>query len=121
MSTRRVRVLFRPYNLAMPNQQIRVGFGRYQVQLFLVTGLGWMADSKRRFHVQPDHQAHRYIDIWAQGVAIVLSQIQQELNPERIEFVMLSLYAGLGIGAVTWGTIADIIGRKVSFNVSLSG
>ncbi|KAL1704300.1 major facilitator superfamily domain-containing protein [Schizophyllum commune] len=82
--------------------QEEVGFGRYQVQLFLVTGLGWMADN-----------------IWAQGVAIVLSQIQQELNPKRIEFVMLSLYAGLGIGAVTWGTIADIIGRKVSFNITL--
>ncbi|KAL1661254.1 major facilitator superfamily domain-containing protein [Schizophyllum commune] len=82
--------------------QEEVGFGRYQVQLFLVTGLGWMADN-----------------IWAQGVAVVLSQVQQELNPKRIEFVMLSLYAGLGIGAVTWGTIADIIGRKVSFNITL--
>ncbi|KAI5888960.1 MFS general substrate transporter [Schizophyllum commune H4-8] len=82
--------------------QEEIGFGRYQIQLFLVTGLGWMADN-----------------IWAQGVAIVLNQIQQEWNPKRIELVLLSLYAGLGMGAITWGTIADIVGRKVSFNITL--
>uniref|UniRef100_D8QAY0 Major facilitator superfamily (MFS) profile domain-containing protein n=1 Tax=Schizophyllum commune (strain H4-8 / FGSC 9210) TaxID=578458 RepID=D8QAY0_SCHCM len=102
MLTGGVRLILTRYTLLKPDLHVRVGFGRYQVQLFLVTGLGWMADN-----------------IWAQGVAIVLSQIQRELNPKRIEFVMLSLYAGLGIGAVTWGTIADIIGRKVSFNITL--
>ncbi|EIM79402.1 MFS general substrate transporter [Stereum hirsutum FP-91666 SS1] len=82
--------------------QNEVGFGAYQFQLFLLTGLGWMADN-----------------IWLQGVAIILPQVQLELNPVRVEFATLSLYVGLILGATTWGILADIIGRKPSFNITL--
>ncbi|TRM70401.1 major facilitator superfamily domain-containing protein [Schizophyllum amplum] len=89
---------------ALVNQclQKEIGFGRYQIELFMLTGLGWMADN-----------------IWLQGVAIVLSQVQQELDPVRIEFATLALYVGLIIGATTWGVLADVIGRKLSFNITL--
>ncbi|KAF5372162.1 hypothetical protein D9758_005055 [Tetrapyrgos nigripes] len=82
--------------------QNEIGFGRYQIQLFLLTGLGWAADN-----------------IWLQGVAIILPQIQKELNPSRVEFATLSLYVGLILGATTWGILADLIGRKLSFNITL--
>ncbi|KAL1740355.1 major facilitator superfamily domain-containing protein [Schizophyllum fasciatum] len=82
--------------------QEEIGFGRYQLELFILTGLGWMADN-----------------IWLQGIAVVLGQVQQELNPKRIEFATLSLYVGLIIGASTWGVLADVIGRKLSFNITL--
>ncbi|KAJ4500165.1 MFS general substrate transporter [Lentinula lateritia] len=80
----------------------RIGFGRYQLQLFMLTGLGWAADN-----------------IWLQGVAIILPQIQLELHPVRVEFTTLSLYVGLILGASTWGILADLIGRRLSFNITL--
>ncbi|KAK7043179.1 hypothetical protein VNI00_008533 [Paramarasmius palmivorus] len=84
------------------HMQNEVGFGRYQFQLFLLTGLGWAADN-----------------IWLQGVAIILPQIQHELRPARVEYATLALYVGLILGATTWGILADLIGRKLSFNITL--
>ena len=43
--------------------------------------------------------------------------MQQELSPIRVEFSTLALYVGLIIGAYTWGILADLIGRRLSFNV----
>ncbi|KIK69566.1 hypothetical protein GYMLUDRAFT_33942 [Collybiopsis luxurians FD-317 M1] len=82
--------------------QNEIGFGRYQMQLFFLTGLGWAADN-----------------IWLQGVAIILPQIQLELHPSRVEFATLSLYVGLILGASIWGILADLIGRRLSFNITL--
>jgi MFS family permease len=59
------------------------------------------------------------LDLWLQGVAVVLPQIQQELLPSRVEFATLSLYVGLILGATIWGSLADLIGRRLSFNVSV--
>lgn len=56
-------------------------------------------------------------DLWLQGLAVVLPQVQQELNPSNIEYAVLAEFAGMIVGATTWGVLADIIGRKVSFNV----
>ncbi|KAI9460316.1 MFS general substrate transporter [Boletus coccyginus] len=82
--------------------QEEIGFGRYQWQLFVLCGLGWLADN-----------------MWLQGLAVVLPQVQQELNPSRIEYAVLAEFAGMIVGATTWGVLADIIGRKVSFNATL--
>ncbi|KXN83796.1 hypothetical protein AN958_01073 [Leucoagaricus sp. SymC.cos] len=87
-------------NQCMQNE---IGFGRYQVQLFILTGVGWLADN-----------------LWLQGVAVVLPQVQQELLPSRVEFVTLALYVGLILGATMWGSLADLVGRRLSFNVSTS-
>ncbi|THV05875.1 MFS general substrate transporter [Dendrothele bispora CBS 962.96] len=95
-------ILFFFHPRRLTSRHARIGFGRYQIQLFLLTGLGWAADN-----------------IWLQGVAIILPQIQKELNPSRVEFTTLSLYVGLILGATTWGILADLIGRKVSFNITL--
>lgn len=102
---------------------IRIGFGRYQIQLFLLTGLGWMADSASSplfMPLCPLLTGPSPPDIWLQGVAVVLPQVQQELNPVRIEFATLALYVGLILGATVWGVMADVIGRKLSFNVRAS-
>jgi len=58
-------------------------------------------------------------DLWLQGLAVVLPQVQQELLPVRAEFATLALYIGLVLGATTWGSLADLIGRRLSFNVSI--
>jgi MFS family permease len=57
------------------------------------------------------------LDMWLQGIAVVLPQVQQELNPIRIEYSTLALYVGLILGATTWGVMADLVGRRLSFNV----
>jgi MFS family permease len=61
----------------------------------------------------------RSTDIWLQGVAIILPQIKNELNPTRVEFATMSLFIGLIVGASTWGVLADLIGRRLSFNITL--
>lgn len=101
-----------------PRYPHRIGFGRYQYQLFILTGLGWMADSTYlRSNVGMSSVLSYLVDIWLQGVAVVLPQVQQELLPVRVEFATLALYVGLILGATTWGVMADLIGRKLSFNV----
>jgi MFS family permease len=94
----------------------RIRFGRYQWQLFILTGLGWLADSEMKV-------ACVYVtclwslDMWFQGLAVALPQVQQELNPVRVEYAVLAEFAGLIVGATTWGILADVIGRRLSFNV----
>ncbi|KAF8512504.1 MFS general substrate transporter [Gautieria morchelliformis] len=82
--------------------QTEIGWGRYQTELFIVSGFGWAADN-----------------IWLQGVAIILPQIALEMNPPHIAFATLALYVGLICGATTWGVLADIIGRKLSWTITL--
>ncbi|VDC07272.1 unnamed protein product [Peniophora sp. CBMAI 1063] len=82
--------------------QNEIGFGRYQWGVFMLSGLGWMADN-----------------IWLQGVAIILPQIQVELPVTHVEYTTLALYAGLIVGASTWGIMADVVGRRLSFNITL--
>ncbi|KAI0787249.1 major facilitator superfamily domain-containing protein [Irpex lacteus] len=82
--------------------QYEIGFGRYQRELFLLSGLGWLADN-----------------LWLQGVAVLLPQINTALNPSRVEYTTLALYAGLITGSVTWGSLSDIIGRKLSWQITL--
>ncbi|CAE6423053.1 unnamed protein product [Rhizoctonia solani] len=82
--------------------QDEIGMGRYQWELFLLSGFGWMADN-----------------IWLQGVAIILPSIEREMQPDHIAFATLSLYAGLIVGATTWGILADVIGRRLSWNITL--
>ncbi|KAI0692544.1 major facilitator superfamily domain-containing protein [Cytidiella melzeri] len=82
--------------------QREIGFGRYQSELFILSGLGWLADN-----------------LWLQGVAILLPQINTEFNPPRVEYTTLALYVGLICGAVTWGSLSDIIGRKLSWQITL--
>ncbi len=48
-----------------------------------------------------------------------LPQIEYEFRPAHVQFMTLSLYAGLLVGAVGWGFGADIIGRKFSWNATL--
>lgn len=47
--------------------QEEIRFGHYQWQLFIITGLEWLADN-----------------LWLYGLSIVLAQVQQELRPSSI-------------------------------------
>ncbi|KAG9124559.1 hypothetical protein FRC07_011130, partial [Ceratobasidium sp. 392] len=83
--------------------QNEIGMGRYQWELFFLCGLGWMADN-----------------VWYVAVATTLPAVSREMQPPHIAFLSLAFYIGLLAGAVTWGVLADIIGRRLSWNLSLS-
>ncbi len=43
----------------------------------------------------------------------------KEFGPEHVQFMTLSLYIGLIIGASVWGILMDVVGRRLSFNATL--
>ncbi|KAK2744622.1 hypothetical protein FQN57_004227 [Myotisia sp. PD_48] len=81
-----------------------IGMGRYQWQLFVLCGFGWTADN-----------------LWLQGVALTLPKLSLEfgISDSYVRFTTCSLFIGLCLGAVVWGTSSDVIGRRLAFNLTL--
>jgi MFS family permease len=50
---------------------------------------------------------------------IISVQAVLEFNPSYPKGLTIALYVGMLIGALFWGFSADIMGRKIAFNVSL--
>ncbi|RMZ86200.1 hypothetical protein DV737_g196, partial [Chaetothyriales sp. CBS 132003] len=80
-----------------------IGMGRYQWELFVVTGFGWITDN-----------------FWSQGIGTIQPVVKLEFTDiSRVSFSSIAYYAGLICGASFWGISADFIGRKVAFNATL--
>ncbi|RYP63984.1 hypothetical protein DL769_006810 [Monosporascus sp. CRB-8-3] len=81
-----------------------IGMGRYQWELFVLCGFGWLADN-----------------LWLQGIALTLTPMAHEFGipSTEIRYTTLSLFTGLCIGASFWGTASDVIGRRLAFNSTL--
>ncbi|KAF2736391.1 sugar transporter [Polyplosphaeria fusca] len=81
-----------------------IGMGRYQWELFVLCGFGWLADN-----------------LWLQGVALTLPQLALEfgVSETNIRYTTLSLFLGLCFGASFWGIASDVIGRRLAFNTTL--
>ncbi|KAL5428043.1 hypothetical protein PMIN04_000987 [Paraphaeosphaeria minitans] len=81
-----------------------MGMGRYQWQLFVLCGCGWMADN-----------------LWLQGVALTLPSLSAEfsVSENEVRYTTLALFLGLCIGASFWGVASDVIGRRLAFNFTL--
>ncbi|PWN96524.1 MFS general substrate transporter [Tilletiopsis washingtonensis] len=80
-----------------------IGMGKFQWQLFLLSGFGWFVDN-----------------MWLQGVAIILPRVRAEFGSSTpVSWMTFGLYVGLIIGAAGWGVLADIIGRRPAFNATL--
>ncbi|TFK33035.1 MFS general substrate transporter [Crucibulum laeve] len=82
----------------------RIGMGSYQWTLLSLCGFGWMADN-----------------MWIQAVAIILPRVQQHyaVPDSYIGTVSSSMFAGMMIGAIGWGTCSDLMGRSTAFNATL--
>ena len=82
----------------------RVGMGRYQWQLWVLCGFGWIADQ-----------------MLVQMLAIIQPRVQAEFNIDgyHVGGITASYFAGLAVGATFWGYGADIWGRKLAFNLTL--
>lgn len=53
--------------------------------------------------------------------SIVAVQAHKEFNTFIYSSLNIAMYAGLLVGAIFWGFSADMIGRRLAFNVSLLG
>src|SRR3981189_3520031 len=82
----------------------KVGMGRYQWQLCVLCGFGWVADQ-----------------MLLQMLAVNQPRVQAEFNIDgyRVGGITSSYFAGLATGATFWGYGADIWGRKIAFNLTL--
>lgn len=79
----------------------RLGFGAYQRRIFLLCGLGY------------------YLDLlWAQTLGLCLSVLVREVPIPAGQTGLLSacFSAGLTLGALVWGCLIDVLGRKTAFN-----
>ncbi|KAH8671033.1 sugar transporter [Xylariales sp. PMI_506] len=81
-----------------------IGMGRYTWQLFVLCGFGWFADN-----------------LWMQGVSLTLPSLSQEfdISEKTVRYTTSALYVGLCIGSFSWGLGADIMGRRIAFNLTL--
>ncbi|KAI9870221.1 MAG: hypothetical protein M1830_004511 [Pleopsidium flavum] len=81
-----------------------IGMGRYQWELFVLCGFGWLADN-----------------LWLQGVALTLPQLTLEFGPSstQVRYTTCATFVGLCVGASFWGIASDIIGRRLAFNATL--
>ncbi|KAF8840797.1 MFS general substrate transporter [Paxillus ammoniavirescens] len=82
----------------------RIGMGSYQWTLLSLCGFGWMADN-----------------MWIQAIAIILPRVQQHYSvPDSyIGTLSSSMFAGMMVGAIGWGTCSDLVGRSAAFNATL--
>ena len=81
----------------------KFGLGRYQICIWFLCGFGYFLDLA-----------------WAQGVGLIASAVYQEMNVADADTgtIFACANAGLAIGALGFGLMVDIIGRKWAFNLT---
>ncbi|KAI1618799.1 putative MFS transporter [Exophiala viscosa] len=79
-----------------------IGWTGYHWKLFTLTGFGYAVDA---------------LQLSLQGIIAV--QAVYEFEPSYQKGLTIALYVGMLVGALFWGASADIIGRKIAFNISL--
>lgn len=81
----------------------KFGLGKYQICIWFLCGFGYFLDLA-----------------WSQGVGLAATAIYQEMNvPDGQTGKIYSLAnAGLAVGALSWGILVDIIGRRWAFNLT---
>ena len=81
----------------------KFGMGRYQLCIWFLCGFGYFLDLA-----------------WAQGVGLIASAVYQEMNvpDDQTGVIWSCANAGLAVGALTFGVLVDIIGRRWAFNLT---
>ncbi|KAJ5129080.1 membrane transporter [Penicillium atrosanguineum] len=80
----------------------QIGFTPYHTKLFFLNGFGYGVDSLLLFLM-----------------SISADQVVAQYPPKFTRGAQLGFYLALLVGALFWGSTADIIGRKWAFNFSL--
>jgi hypothetical protein len=89
-------------HIFLTRQKDEIGFTPYHWKLFVLNGFGYAVDS---------------LILLIQS--IIAAQAALEFNPSYPNGLTIAAYVGMLIGALFWGLTADIMGRKIAFNVSL--
>ncbi|QSZ29096.1 hypothetical protein DSL72_003606 [Monilinia vaccinii-corymbosi] len=78
-----------------------MGMGRYQWYIWTLCGLGYFLDL-----------------LWANAFGLIAPVMQREMgiDDKQLGLIFTVLNAGLTSGALVWGVLVDIIGRKSAFN-----
>lgn len=79
-----------------------IGFGKFQWQLALTCGFGFLADQ-----------------VLLVSVSLVTPQAAMEFGPKYPTLLPAALYAGLLLGAVVLGGLADNFGRRLVWQLSI--
>ncbi|GBB96130.1 hypothetical protein RclHR1_02690015 [Rhizophagus clarus] len=81
-----------------------IGMGNFQKRLLVLCGFGWLSDA-----------------LWIMCVSIILPRVQVHFKVKNsvIGLLSSSQYFGMMFGAVFWGIISDIYGRKQAFSWTL--
>lgn len=81
----------------------KFGMGRYQICIWFLCGFGYFLDLA-----------------WAQGVGLIATAIYQEMDvpANHTGNIWALSNAGLAVGALSFGLLVDIIGRKWAFNLT---
>ncbi|KAF7309596.1 MFS domain-containing protein [Mycena indigotica] len=109
-----------------------IGWGRYQVYLFLCAGFGWFAFVFDRLQpvlnsiTRAETAFGPFVSFSLDDVrlstklitGLILSPVVTEFNFNG-PFLSLAANAGLLVGAIFWGVGSDIWGRRWSFNLTL--
>jgi MFS transporter, putative metabolite:H+ symporter len=77
-----------------------VGFGRFQIKLMIICGLGWAADA---------------MEILLIAFALPAIAAEWLLSDAQRGLLGTSIFLGMLVGAWTWGWISDKVGRKFGF------
>jgi MFS transporter, putative metabolite:H+ symporter len=81
-----------------------IGFGRFQRRLLLICGVTWAADAA---------------ELLAMGFALPGVREEFELSAWESGLVASSTFLGMLVGATFWGTIADRIGLRTGFQLTV--
>lgn len=82
----------------------QIGIGRFQYRLLFICGLGWAADAMEVIII-----------------AFVIPQVIAEWGITSAQAGVLgtAIFVGMLLGAWFWGTIADRVGRKLGFQLTV--
>lgn len=89
---------------ALINAEIdNFGLGRYQICIWFLCGFGYFLDLA-----------------WSQGVGLIATAVYQEMNVADADTgnIWACANAGLAVGALSFGLIVDVIGRKWAFQLT---
>ncbi|PKY07927.1 putative sugar transporter [Aspergillus campestris IBT 28561] len=93
-----------PNDTIIQNAIEAIGMGRYQWQLLASCGFGFIADQ-----------------MLLVSISLVMPQASKEFSPQYATLLPATQYAALGVGAVAFGFLADICGRRWAWQGSIFG
>jgi len=82
----------------------QVGYGRFQRRLLWVCGLGWAADA---------------MEVMLVSFALPAMAAEWSLSAAQKGFLATALFVGMLAGALIWGRLSDLMGRKLGFMATI--